>query len=73
MKRVAAGEDPHVTEIELVLGVRVVRVEPGAVIVPFEVEHLEVPVGIRTARSRPPRTLPVGPDMPADSRGYSPD
>ena len=48
MKRVATAEDPLVVGIPLVLGVTVVRLEPQVVLIVFDVEDVQVTVGIRT-------------------------
>ena len=62
MKRVSAAEHPTVVGIPLVVGVAIVRVEPDAVLVAFDVKHIEVAIGIseralRHLRHHPSNTL----------------
>ena len=47
LKRVAAGKHPAVAAIPEVVGIVVVAVQPQAIVVPFNVEHLEVAVRVR--------------------------
>lgn len=47
IRRVSAGEHPAVVGIPLVVGVAVVRVEPPTIVIVFDVEHVEIAVGIR--------------------------
>ena len=52
--RVSAGEHPAVVGIPRVVGVAVVAVEPPAIVVVFDIEHVEIAVGIRErARCHP--------------------
>ncbi|MGA2666841.1 MAG: hypothetical protein ABSE91_01965 [Patescibacteria group bacterium] len=50
MKKVAA-ERPPVVAIPDVVGVTIVAVEPTSVLVAFDVEHLEVAVGVRQVQN----------------------
>ena len=46
-KRVATGEDPNVVSIPDIVGIVIVRIEPRfAVIVPLDVEHVQIAIGI---------------------------
>lgn len=47
MKRVAGDERERIVGIPLVVRPAVVRVEPRTVVVPFNVEHLQIAVAIR--------------------------
>lgn len=47
MKKVAT-EEPHVVGVPEVVGVAVVRVEPQTIVVPLNVEHVQVAIRIGT-------------------------
>ncbi len=47
MKRVATTPDPDAVGIPLVVRMPVVRVQPHVIVIMFEVEQLEVAVGVR--------------------------
>lgn len=47
IRRVSAGEHPAVVGIPHVVGVAVVAVEPPAIVVVFDIEHVLIAVGIR--------------------------
>ncbi len=47
MRRVATAEDPPVIRIPLIVGVTVVRLEPQLVLVVFDVEDVQVAIGVR--------------------------
>ena len=49
MKRFAA-ESPPVVSVPEVVSVTVVAVEPASVVIAFDVEHLEIAIGIRCMR-----------------------
>lgn len=54
IRRVSAGEHPAVVGIPHVVGVAVVAVEPPAIVVVFDVEHVLIAVGIHErARCHP--------------------
>jgi hypothetical protein len=51
MKRVAETEDEPVVELPLIVGIDPIRVEPRlAVVVPLNVEHVRVAVGVGYVR-----------------------
>lgn len=57
MKRVAT-EDPEIVGIPLIVGVGIVGVEPHAIRVVFEVEHVRIAIGVGLlciASPAPPR------------------
>ena len=56
MKKVAA-EHPHVLGVVEVLGVGVVAVEPQAVLVVFDVEHVRVAIAVSFCARRHLRSL----------------
>jgi hypothetical protein len=49
MKKVAT-EHPHVVSVVEVLGVSVVAVEPQAVLVVFDIEHVQVAIAVGFVR-----------------------
>ncbi len=53
MKRVAAEKHPTVVGVPDIVGVAVVGVEPTTIVIVFDIEHVEIVVGIRIyAKSR---------------------
>jgi len=54
MKRVAAEKHPTVVGVSNIVGVAVVGVEPTTIVIVFDIEHVEIVVGIRIyAKSHP--------------------